>query len=59
MKNTVKSTVETSDTYKQNKTKLNKKESIANAIPKKRGPIRVYGEYRNVLLSDDKHEKLK
>lgn len=59
VKSTVKSTVETSDIYKQNKTKLNKKESIANAIPKKRGPIRVYGEFRNVLLSDDEHAKLK
>lgn len=59
VKETVKSTVETSDIYKQNKTKLNKKESIANAIPKKRGPIRVYGEFRNVLLSDDEHAKLK
>ena len=41
----------------------NKKESIANAIPKKRetvwGPVRVYGEFRNVLLADDEYEKLK
>ena len=41
------------------KTKNQKKESIANAIPKKSGGIRVYGEFRNVLLSDDEHEKLK
>ncbi len=40
-------------------TKNQKEKSIANAIPKKRGPIRVYGEFRNVLLSDDEHEKLK
>ena len=59
VKNTVKSKVETSDIYKQNKTKLNKKESIANAIPKKNASIHIYGEYKNVLLSDDEHEKLK
>ena len=37
----------------------NKKESIANAILKKNGWVRVYGEYKNVLLSDDEYEKLK
>ena len=37
----------------------NKKESIANAILKKNVWVRVYGEYKNVLLSDDEHEKLK
>ena len=41
------------------KTKNQKKESIADAIPKEWGPVRVYGEFRNVLLSDDEHEKLK
>jgi len=59
IKKAVKTEVQTADIYKQNKTKKNKKESIANAIPKKRASIRVYGEYRNVLLSDDEHEKLK
>ncbi len=40
-------------------TKNQKEESIANAIPKKNTLTRIYGEYRNVLLSDDEHEKLK
>ena len=40
-------------------TKNQKEKSIANAIPKKRASMKIYGEYKNVLLSDDEHEKLK
>ena len=59
IKKAVKTEVQTEDIYKQNKTKKNKKESIADAIPKNWGPVRVYGEFRNVLLADDEYEKLK
>jgi len=40
-------------------TKNQKEKSIANAIPKKRASMKIYGEYKNVLLSDDEYEKLK
>lgn len=36
-----------------------RQKSIVSAIPKKNTSIRVYGEYRNVLLSDNEYEKLK
>ncbi len=40
-------------------TKNQKEKIIANAILKKRASMKIYGEYKNVLLSDDEHEKLK
>jgi hypothetical protein len=38
---------------KNQKPKTKNKESIANAIPKK-----VFGEFENVMLTNEKHEKL-